>query len=140
MSYTAPSVTDEDGAAGASVSCSPASGSTFAVGTTTVSCSVSDPDDTNSPVSSSFTVTVKGAAEHLTDLLSAVHGAGPGTSLSAKVGAAQSYLSQGNVAATCAVLSAFSAEARAQSARSIPSGTASTFIADAQRIGAVLGC
>lgn len=136
--YTPPTATDEDGAV--PVGCSPASGSTFAIGTTTVSCSASDPDDANSPVSTSFSVTVKGAPQQLADLLSVVGAVGPGASLSAKVAAAQSYLSQANLAATCAVLRAFSAQVGAQSGKSIPTGTASTLIADAQRIGAVIGC
>lgn len=137
VTYAAPTATDEDAPAAA---CSPASGSTFAIGSTTVSCSASDPDDTNGPVSSSFNVTVEGAPQQLSDLLGAVHGAGPGKSLSAKVSAAQSYLSAGDLSGTCAVLSALSAEVGAQSGKSIPSGTASTLIADAQRIEAVLGC
>ena len=140
VAYVAPTATDEDVPAAASVGCSPVSGSTFAIGTTTVSCSASDPDDTNSPVSSSFNVTVEGAPQQLVDLLGVVHAVGPGKSLSAKVTAAQSYLSQGNVSGTCAVLSAFSAEVSAQSGKSTASGTASTLIADAQRIEAVLGC
>ncbi len=41
------------------VSCTPASGSTFPVGTTTVTCTVRDSDDTNSPVSASFQVVVQ---------------------------------------------------------------------------------
>ena len=36
----------------------PASGSTFAKGTTTVTCTATDSDDLNSPVSTTFTVTV----------------------------------------------------------------------------------
>jgi len=60
VTYTAPTATDESGDnPGPSVSCTPASGSTFAVGTTTVTCTATDSDDANSPVSQSFTVTVK---------------------------------------------------------------------------------
>jgi len=60
ITYTAPTATDESGDnPGPSVSCTPASGSTFAVGTTTVTCTATDSDDANSPVSQSFTVTVK---------------------------------------------------------------------------------
>ncbi len=57
VTYTPPTVVDEDSPL-PTASCSPASGSTFAIGTTTVTCTVSDSDDTNSPVSASFTVTV----------------------------------------------------------------------------------
>ena len=41
-----------------SPSCSTPSGSTFPIGNTTVTCSVSDPDDSNSPATATFTVTV----------------------------------------------------------------------------------
>ncbi len=59
VTYTAPSASDEAGDnPAATVACLPASGSTFAIGTTSVTCRATDPDDTNSPVSASFTVTV----------------------------------------------------------------------------------
>jgi hypothetical protein len=58
VTYTPPTVVDEDSPL-PSASCLPASGSTFVIGTTTVTCTVSDSDDTNSPVSASFTVTVQ---------------------------------------------------------------------------------
>ena len=57
VTYAPPTVVDEDNPLPA-VNCSPAAGSTFAIGTTTVTCTVTDSDDTNSPVSKSFTVTV----------------------------------------------------------------------------------
>jgi hypothetical protein len=58
VTYTPPTVVDEDNPL-PTANCSPASGSTFAFGTTKVTCSVSDSDDTNSPVSQSFSVTVQ---------------------------------------------------------------------------------
>jgi hypothetical protein len=58
VTYTSPTVVDEDNPL-PPVNCSPASGSTFAIGNTTVTCSVSDSDDSNSPVSQSFSVTVQ---------------------------------------------------------------------------------
>ena len=57
VTYTPPTATDEGGESPA-VTCDPASGSTFPVGTTTVACTASDSDDSNSPVSTSFDVTV----------------------------------------------------------------------------------
>ena len=57
VTYTLPTVVDEDSPL-PTASCTPASGSTFPIGTTTVTCTVTDSDDTNSPVSQSFTVTV----------------------------------------------------------------------------------
>jgi hypothetical protein len=112
----------------------------FAIDTTTVHCSASDPDDTNSPVTVSFTVTVKGAAAQLADLYQAVKVVRQGTSLSRNVAQARSYLASGDVVRTCSALGAFLHKVAAQSGRSIPAATASTLIADAQRIQAVLTC
>jgi hypothetical protein len=59
VTYALPSATDEAGdSPAATVSCAPASGSTFAIGTTTATCTATDADDTPSTVSQSFTVTV----------------------------------------------------------------------------------
>jgi hypothetical protein len=57
VTYTPPTASDESGETPA-VSCDAPSGSTFPIGTTTVTCTATDSDDTNSPVSTSFTVTV----------------------------------------------------------------------------------
>ncbi len=56
VTYTLPTAVDED--ADATVSCDPPSGSIFAVGVTTVTCTAADSGDLNSPVSATFTVTV----------------------------------------------------------------------------------
>jgi hypothetical protein len=59
VTYTAPTATDEAGDSPApGVSCAPASGSTFAVGTTTVTCTASSADDSPAAVSATFAVTV----------------------------------------------------------------------------------
>ncbi len=58
VTYTPPTVVDEDSPL-PPVNCTPASGSTFAIGTTTVTCTVTDSDDSNSPVSATFSVTVQ---------------------------------------------------------------------------------
>ena len=71
VSYPPPVVSDDDGPA-ITPACSPASGSIFAIGTTTVKCTASDPEDCNSPVSTSFTITVNGAAAQLAGLYQAV--------------------------------------------------------------------
>ncbi len=59
MNYTAPTAVDEagDGPA-ATVTCAPASGSTFAIGATTVNCTATDADEAPGTASQSFTVTV----------------------------------------------------------------------------------
>jgi len=59
VTYAAPTAVDEAGdSAAATVSCSPVSGSTFAVSTTTVTCTGSSADDNPATVSATFTVTV----------------------------------------------------------------------------------
>jgi outer membrane protein assembly factor BamB len=136
VSY-AVSATDPDDAV-ASLNCVPASGSTFPIGTTTVTCTATDTNGNSA--TASFTIRVKGAAEQLADLAQAVVGVGPGTSLVDKVRQAQTYLHQQDVADTCATLQQFIDQVRAQSGKSIPPATASALIGDATRIKAVLGC
>src|SRR5216683_1353652 len=59
VTYASPIAVDESGdSPPATVSCAPVSGSTFAIGTTTVTCTASDADDTPNTVSQGFTVTV----------------------------------------------------------------------------------
>ncbi|MBV8080273.1 MAG: VCBS repeat-containing protein [Actinobacteria bacterium] len=58
VKFAAPAASDEGGES-PPVVCDPASEDTFPIGSFTVSCSASDPDDANSPVSSEFSVTVK---------------------------------------------------------------------------------
>ena len=122
----------------ASLACVPASGSTFAVGTTTVVCTATDSHGNTG--SASFTVHVKGATEQLADLAAAVKGVGPGKSLSATVAVAQWFVAHGRPRAACLTLTAFNLEVRAQSGKKIPAAQAATLIAAAQRIRSVLGC
>jgi len=79
-------------------------------------------------------------AVQLADLLTAVTGVGPGTSLADKVIQVQTALSANHVADACSGLNALINELKAQSGRSIPPGVASSLIGDATRIRAVLGC
>jgi hypothetical protein len=57
VTYTTPTATDTVGPASPAVSCSPASGSTFPLGTTTVTCSATD--TAGNTGSSTFTITVQ---------------------------------------------------------------------------------
>jgi hypothetical protein len=137
--YPLPTVTDEDATLPVPT-CAPASGSAFTIGTATVHCSVSDADDTNSPATASFTVTVKGAAQQLTDLHAAVQGVGPGTSLADKVQSAQASLQAGDVVGACGTLDAFVHEVRAQAGKIMPQTDPQELVDAATRIRAVLGC
>ena len=121
----------------ASLVCTPGSGSTFSSGTTTVNCTATDTAGSSS--TASFTVHVKGAAEQLTDLLAAVTGVGPGTSLPDKVRRAETYLAANDAADACSTLAAFVNQIKAQAGKTIPPNQAPPLIASAQRIQAVLG-
>ena len=139
VSYTPPAVLDEDSPLPA-VSCSPASGSTFAIGITTVTCTASAAGDSNSPVSASFTVTVQGASDQLAALSAAVSGVGPGSSLADKVRQIRADVTAGNSSGACGLLNAFVNEVNAQTGKSISSSQASSLIAAAANIEAVIGC
>jgi large repetitive protein len=132
-------VTDPDDAQPPPLLC-PAVPVIYPIGTTTVQCGATDPDDTPSTVSGSFTVTVLGAADQLTALGQAVQGVGPGTSLAGKITTAQSDLASGNTAGACSTLTLFINQVKAQSGKTIPAGQAAQLIADATRIRAVLAC
>jgi N-acetylneuraminic acid mutarotase/surface antigen len=139
LSYPLPTVTDPDDAAPPVADCSPGPGSVFGVGTTTVTCTATDPDDSDAPVTTSFTITVKGAAAQLSDVYQAVQGVGPGSSLVSKIAQAQSYLTADDITDASATLSAFINEVSAQAGKSIPVHQASQLIADARRIQATMG-
>jgi streptogramin lyase len=120
------------------VSCTPTSGSTFAIGTTTVNCTATDAS--HNVAHGSFTVQVKGAAEQLADLAAAVAGVGPGQSLAGKVAQIQGYVAANDTADACGALGAFINEVNAQSGKKISTAKAPSLITQAQDIEAALGC
>jgi YVTN family beta-propeller protein len=138
--YPAPTVTDGDDPTPPAATCSPASGSMFPIGTTTVTCEATDPDDTPATATASFTVTVNGAGPQLALLGEGVQGVGSGTILANKVAKAQSYLTQGNTAEACVKMRGFIQEVKAQSGKSIRVREAGRLIAEAKQIRPVLGC
>jgi hypothetical protein len=85
-------------------------------------------------------VHVKGAGEQLDDLISAVAGVGPGTSLADKARAARTANSAGRKAEACQKLAAFTSEAQAQAGKKLTAAQAAELIASANRISAVLAC
>jgi len=121
-----------------SVVCSPASGTTFAIGTTVVTCTAIDA--TGNTASGKFSVRVKGASEQLADLASAVTSVGAGTSLYDKVSDARAALASSDVVGACSILRALLNELSAQSGKHILPATANALIADVTRIRAVLAC
>ena len=137
VTYKLPGVTDGDSPL---VGCSPAPGSTFAIGTTTVTCTAIDSDDNPASVSQTFTITVNGASSQLSALYQAVQGVGPGTSLATKVQQAQSEYSAGDTVDACSALAAFTHQVNAQYGKSIATPIANTLLLAAARIRAVIAC
>ncbi len=132
VTYPAPVVTDVGNPSPPAAVCTPASGSVFPIGTTTVTCTATDPDDFPSTASTSFTITVEGAAAQLAALRQAVHGLGIPAIIA---GVAQQQLSAGHPTLACQTLTQFITDVRLQ----ITASTAAPLIADAERIQAVLG-
>lgn len=136
VSYVLPTATDEtDG--DVPVLCEPASGTTFAIGSTDVTCEASDAS--GNTVTGAFAVVVCGADQQLGDLLSAVAGVGPGDSLAAKVQAALAAHGQRQETRAVATLQAFVQQVQAQQGKSIATDVATRLVTDARRIQAVLG-
>ena len=145
VTYTPPKVVDESGESStASVSCTPASGSTFAIGTTKVTCTASDSDDTNSPVSGSFTVTVKGAAAQISDLITTVNSyhlsSSLQTALDNKLNDALKAINAGQTTTACSELTDFSGYVQSHTGKGITTSQATQLIAAAKQVQAVLGC
>ncbi len=143
VTYTQPTVVDEDSPL-PPVSCTPASGSTFAIGTTTVTCTVSDSDDTPSSVSQSFTVTVNGAVTQVNNLITTVNSFGLPADIQAgfdtQLQAVQTDLTNTNPAQACSDLMAFINHVQAQSGKHLTVSQANQLLAAAKQIRAVLGC
>jgi len=120
------------------VTCSPASGATFPIGTTAVSCQATDA--AGNTASGGFAVTVKGAEDQLVDLLVKVDGLVPGRSLTGKLESALDRLRAGDRAGACDSLDHFMSAVRVRSGKSITVATADALLADAARIQAVIRC
>jgi Tol biopolymer transport system component len=133
-----------------SVTCTPASGSVFPIGTTHVACTATD--HVGNAASGGFTLTVTetapGAKELLTRLIQDVVSASKlppavKTQLIAKLQSLAAGFDPGNPAqrkAVCTTLTAFTAAVRLLSGHAIPPAQATAWIADANRIRAVLAC
>lgn len=143
VTYTPPTVVDEDSPL-PTANCSPASGSTFAIGTTTVTCTVSDSDDSNSPVSQGFTVTVNGAAAQISNLITTVNGfhfkKAIQVTLDVELQVALTAVHQGKSRVACASLDLFIGEVKLLTGHGITSSQASQLLAAATQIKNVLGC
>jgi hypothetical protein len=135
--------TASDNCSAVSVTSSPASGSVFAIGANTVTCTAID-SSVNS-ASCAFTVRVKGATEQIADLIEVVRSfnlkSATANSLIAKLQAAASVLNNGNSKGACGNLADFISLANAQKdKKQLTAAQASLLVGEAARIRAVLGC
>jgi hypothetical protein len=125
-----------------SVTCDPASGSTFPIGETTVDCSATD--QAGNQATGSFKVTIKGATDQITDLQNEVTNLGLPkgltTSLQAKLNDALTAAKANDTATACTKLDDFINQVNAQSGKKIDKNDADNLIANAKHIQAVLGC
>jgi hypothetical protein len=122
--------------------CSPASGSTFPIGTTKVECVATDA--AGNTASASFDVIVQGATEQVTDLNHDIANlnlpAGTNTSLSATLQQAQSSIDADNISAALGQLNAFINQVKAlEQRRKLSSQEAADLISSAEQIKVVLG-
>lgn len=143
VTYNVTATDPDNSPSSLTLTCAPASGSTFPIGTTTVNCSAADP--AGNQAAGSFTVTVLGAAAQLSNLIATVEGfnlqPGVSNSLDVKLAAAtDSAVQRPNTAAACNQLGAFIHEAQAQSGNMLTAQQANQLIAAAAQVQATLGC
>jgi hypothetical protein len=134
--------TASDNCGVASLTSTPASGSLFAIGDTTVTCTAVD--TSSNQATCSFTVHVKGAEEQIRDLIVLVQGLGlprwQTISLIMELDVAAEALRRGDDWVACGSLDAFLDEVSEQRGRLLRTAQADLLIADATRIRAVIGC
>jgi hypothetical protein len=88
-----------------------------------------------------ISATISSPADLLADLLVAVTGKGPGTSLADKVTRIQAYVASNDKTAACATLSDFTSEVKAQAnKKQITAAEAASFTTQADNIRALVGC
>ena len=142
VSYSASATDTVNGAI--NPTCSPASGTTFAQGTTTVTCSASDVAGNTG--SASFTVSVKDASTQVADQQALIRGMagvskGAKASLTDKLGEIGESIESGGIKAACNQLDAYVNQIEAlRGKKQIAGQEASLLIENARRIQAVLGC
>jgi hypothetical protein len=87
-----------------------------------------------------ISATISSPPDLLADLLVAVTGKGPGTSLADKVARIQSYVAANDITDACATLNDFINEVKALASKQITASEAASFTSQANTIRAVLGC
>jgi hypothetical protein len=119
------------------------SGATFAVGTTTVSCTAVD-GGANTSSAKSFTVSVRSASQQVitlqTNVQAVVNDSSTRTNLVSILQNAQAAIARGDTAGACDKMTSFISQVQAQSGKKIVKKTAEALITDGRRIKSALGC
>jgi N-acetylneuraminic acid mutarotase len=133
VAFSASAIDNVDGAV--AVSCAPASGSLFAVGTTRVTCSASDVHANTA--SGSFTVTVLSTSQIVDGLIAEIDNFQQGQNLLQNV---LKSINAGNVSAACGQLEAFINMVQAQAGKKLTQPEAAALIQAATDAKMGLGC
>ncbi len=126
VNYTLPTATDLVTTT-PTVMCNLLPGSTFPIGTTTVSCTATDGAN-NSSTPKTFTIAVNGANIQISNLIGAIQNVdlpqGTASSLIVKLQNASNSVQNGDVATACSQLTALINEAQAQSGKKLTASQA----------------
>ena len=135
VSYSA-SATDNVGVA--SFGCSPVSGSTFAIGTTSVACNAADA--AGNTATGGFSVRVLGAPDQIVNLIEYIRGMPlTDTQKTQLISVLQKALLS-NMSGVCSSITKLIALVQMIPVKSLPADKAAHIIADLTRISAVIGC
>ena len=122
--------------------CMPTSGSTFAIGDTTVTCHATDASGNTG--TASFNVHVKGAGEQLADLKTQVEALALERSVAERLGmqiaGIRKHLAEGRTNAVCGGLADLVAEVQKESGKRLTPEQPERLVADSLRIRAVVAC
>jgi len=152
VTYTVTASDPDDPASQLTINCTDRSGksyptgtnvrATFPIGTTTVTCTASDP--AGNTARGSFTVTVEGAAQQVSDLINLVNSfhlaSNLQNALDNKLQDVLAAINAGQTATACSELTDFIGFVQSHTGKGITQSQATQLIASAQRIQAVLGC
>jgi hypothetical protein len=138
VTYTATATDDDPAKPNPPVNCSPASGSTFPIGTTTVTCTSTDAAGNTG--TASFTVSVAGARPQFERLIALSQDLGPGKAALMQLQKAYERYLAGDIAGACTGLNDYIKQVTQHTPKQIDAATAAARIADANQIRAVIGC
>jgi hypothetical protein len=142
VTFATPPATDAVGVT--SNVCTPASGTTFPVGTSTVTCHAADAAGNTAMTTFTVTVTVVSVEAQIGVLLQQVEAITPqpklGGSLVNKLNSALASLQAGDTEGACETLLGFIHEVEAQSGKKLSEAQTAALVAVATQIRAALGC